>query len=67
MSSKSRDELRKELEAVAERLWREADSEEDFRERLDEHMGKMSKDDLWAITSLMLGEELLNEVVRKHN
>jgi hypothetical protein len=56
--------VQRELETVAKRLWLESKSKEEFRERLDEYMNNVLKDDLWPIISKQLGEELLKEIAR---
>jgi hypothetical protein len=64
MSTKSLYKVQRELETVAKRLWLESKSKEEFRERLDEYMNNVLKDDLWPIISKQLGEELLKEIAR---
>jgi len=64
MSTKSLYKVQRELETVAKRLWLESKSKEEFRERLDEYMNNVLKDDLWPIIRKQLGEELLKEIAR---
>ena len=49
MTTKPVDELRKELAAVAERLWSTAKSDEEFVERFSEHIGNIPVADFVAI------------------
>jgi hypothetical protein len=75
MTTKPVDELRKELAAVAERLWRTTKSEEEFVERFSEHVGNIPVADFMAIEPMKPGssrqklmsvmEEILEEALSK--
>ena len=75
MTTKPVDELRKELAAVAERLWSTAKSDEEFVERFCEHVENIPVGDFMAIEPMKPGssrqklmsvmEEILEEALSK--
>ena len=61
MSTKSLYKVQRELETVAKRLWLESKSKEEFRERLDEYMNNVLKDEFMANYQRAVGRRVVKQ------
>ena len=67
MSARSVDEVRKELEDVAVRLWHDVGSEKEFLKRIYKYMEEMPEEDLWPLLRNKVAKELIRYLEREND